>query len=82
MSGRRAAGLARGRPGGAAVTVLSGARVVAGDRVLDRGWVRVEGERIVEVGDGAAPDGGRLADLVVLNDDLAVRRVMRHGQWV
>ncbi len=29
--------------------------MVAGDRVLDRGWVRVEGARIVEVGDGAAP---------------------------
>ncbi|WP_034271737.1 N-acetylglucosamine-6-phosphate deacetylase [Haloechinothrix halophila] len=37
------------------MTVLRSARVVAGDRVLDRGWVRVEGARIVEVGDGAAP---------------------------
>jgi N-acetylglucosamine-6-phosphate deacetylase len=32
------------------MTVVSGVRVVAGDRVIDDGFVRVEGERIAEVG--------------------------------
>jgi N-acetylglucosamine-6-phosphate deacetylase len=32
------------------MTVLSGLRVVAGDRVIDNGFVRVEGDRIAEVG--------------------------------
>jgi len=36
------------------MTVLSGARVVSGDEVLDSGWVRVEGDRIAEVGSGPA----------------------------
>lgn len=44
------------------MTVLSGARVVAGDRVLDAGWVRVDGERIIEVGDGAVPGGDSTRD--------------------
>lgn len=34
------------------MTVLSGARVVSGDEVLDPGWLRVEGDRITEVGGG------------------------------
>jgi N-acetylglucosamine-6-phosphate deacetylase len=37
--------------------VLSGARVVAGGRVLDPGWVVVRGDRIAAVGDGTPPDG-------------------------
>ncbi|MPY82461.1 MAG: N-acetylglucosamine-6-phosphate deacetylase [Actinophytocola sp.] len=37
------------------MTVLSGARVVSGDEVFDHGWVRVEGDRIAEVGSGPAP---------------------------
>jgi len=36
------------------MTVLSGARVVSGDEVFDHGWVRVEGDRIAEVGSGPA----------------------------
>src|SRR5437016_4032579 len=32
------------------MTVLSGVRVVAGDQVIDNGFVRVEGDRIAEVG--------------------------------
>jgi N-acetylglucosamine-6-phosphate deacetylase len=37
--------------------VLSGARVVAGGRVLDPGWVVVRGDRIAAVGEGDPPDG-------------------------
>ncbi|MEV4133908.1 N-acetylglucosamine-6-phosphate deacetylase [Dactylosporangium sp. NPDC049742] len=32
------------------MTVVSGVRVIAGDRVIDNGFVRVEGDRIAEVG--------------------------------
>lgn len=44
------------------MTVLSGGQVVTGDRVLDPGWVRVEGERITEVGDGEPPGDAGAAD--------------------
>jgi N-acetylglucosamine-6-phosphate deacetylase len=37
--------------------VLSGARVVAGGRVLDPGWVVVRDDRIAAVGSGAPPAG-------------------------
>jgi N-acetylglucosamine-6-phosphate deacetylase len=36
------------------VTTLTGARVVTPEGVLDGAWVRVEGERIAEIGTGAA----------------------------
>ena len=42
---------------------LTGARVVAGGRVLDPGYVVVSGDRIVEVGTGDAPGGGPVLDL-------------------
>ncbi|MDG6100786.1 N-acetylglucosamine-6-phosphate deacetylase [Dactylosporangium aurantiacum] len=35
------------------MTVVSGVRVIAGDRVIDNGFVRVEGDRIAEVGQAA-----------------------------
>lgn len=35
--------------------LLTGARVIAGNRVLDPGWVRVSGDRIAEVGEGDPP---------------------------
>lgn len=38
--------------------VLSNARLVLGDRVLEDGWVAVADGRIVEIGDGAAPERG------------------------
>ena len=40
------------------MTVLSGVRVVAGDRLIEHGFVRIEGDVIAEVGEaepGAAP---------------------------
>jgi N-acetylglucosamine-6-phosphate deacetylase len=40
--------------------VLSGARVVAGGRVLDPGWVVVRGDRIAAVGQGRPPEGSRV----------------------
>jgi N-acetylglucosamine-6-phosphate deacetylase len=43
--------------------VLSGARVVAGGRVLEPGYVVVAGDRIAAVGEGDPPDGGRVVDL-------------------
>ncbi|WP_432834305.1 N-acetylglucosamine-6-phosphate deacetylase [Dactylosporangium sp. CA-092794] len=36
------------------MTVVSGVRVVAGDRVIDNGFVRIEGSRIAEVGPSAS----------------------------
>ena len=35
--------------------LLHGARVVAGDRVLEDGWVLVQGDRIAAVGNGPPP---------------------------
>jgi N-acetylglucosamine-6-phosphate deacetylase len=40
------------------MTVVSGLKVVAGDRVIDNGFVRISGDRIVEVGADAS-DGAR-----------------------
>jgi N-acetylglucosamine-6-phosphate deacetylase len=48
------------------VTILTDARVVQGDQVVEGGWVRWEGERLAEVGRGPLPvdrhrsAGGRL----------------------
>jgi N-acetylglucosamine-6-phosphate deacetylase len=48
------------------VTILTDARVVQGDQVVEGGWVRWEGERLAEVGRGHPPGdrhrsaGGRL----------------------
>ena len=47
------------------MTILTGARVVTPTGVLPSGWVRVDGERITDVGATAPPDDG---DLVGLND--------------
>ncbi len=38
-------------------TVLANARVVLADRVIERGWVALVGEKIAEVGEGRAPAG-------------------------
>lgn len=38
--------------------LLTGARVVCAQRVIDSGWVRVRGDRIVELGAGTAPANG------------------------
>ncbi|WP_432984521.1 N-acetylglucosamine-6-phosphate deacetylase [Dactylosporangium sp. CA-233914] len=46
------------------MTVVSGVRVVAGDRVIDNGFVRVEGERIAEVGASEAAEEGSAAVVV------------------
>ena len=43
--------------------VLAGARVVAGGRVLDPGYVVVRDDRIAEVGGGRPPSGGQVLDL-------------------
>ncbi|WP_433213608.1 N-acetylglucosamine-6-phosphate deacetylase [Dactylosporangium sp. CS-047395] len=45
------------------MTLVSGVRVVAGDRVIDNGFVRVEGSRIAEI--GTSPDQTRDAALVL-----------------
>jgi len=37
--------------------------------------------RILGLAEAGALETGRLADLVVLDDDLRVRRVMRRGVW-
>ena len=42
---------------------LSGARVVAGGRVLDPGYVVVSGDRIIDVGAGSPPGEGPVVDL-------------------
>lgn len=36
--------------------VLSNARLVLADRVIERGWIAIAGGRIAEFGEGAAPD--------------------------
>jgi alpha-D-ribose 1-methylphosphonate 5-triphosphate diphosphatase len=38
--------------------ILTNARLVLGDRVLERGWVAASGGKIVEFGEGDAPGGG------------------------
>jgi alpha-D-ribose 1-methylphosphonate 5-triphosphate diphosphatase len=38
-------------------TIFANARVVLADRVVDRGWVALTGDRIAEVGEGRAPAG-------------------------
>jgi alpha-D-ribose 1-methylphosphonate 5-triphosphate diphosphatase len=38
-------------------TVFANARVVLADRVIDRGWVALAGDRIAEVGEGRSPAG-------------------------
>ncbi|TXH79902.1 MAG: alpha-D-ribose 1-methylphosphonate 5-triphosphate diphosphatase [Rhizobium sp.] len=38
--------------------ILTNARLVLGDRVLESGWVAVSGGKIVEFGEGDAPGGG------------------------
>jgi N-acetylglucosamine-6-phosphate deacetylase len=43
--------------------LLRGARVVTPERVLDDGWVLVDGGRIAEVGEGAAPDAAAVEDV-------------------
>ncbi|MGH3436640.1 MAG: N-acetylglucosamine-6-phosphate deacetylase [Sciscionella sp.] len=43
--------------------VLAGARVVLPDRVLRPGWVRIEADRIAEVGAGLPPAGSRALEL-------------------
>jgi N-acetylglucosamine-6-phosphate deacetylase len=46
------------------MTVLANARVVTPDGVLDPGWVRVDGDRIAEVGAGSPPvSAGGVTDL-------------------
>ncbi|MEV8513502.1 N-acetylglucosamine-6-phosphate deacetylase [Dactylosporangium sp. NPDC051484] len=53
------------------MTVVSGVRVVAGDRVIDDGYVRIEGDRIAEIGSldattpGSAPEPDASAGVVV-----------------
>lgn len=44
-------------------TVLANARVVTPHRVLDPGWVELDGARIVYVGEGIAPAGPDVVDL-------------------
>jgi alpha-D-ribose 1-methylphosphonate 5-triphosphate diphosphatase len=38
--------------------LIENARVVLADRVVENGWVAIEGGRIVEIGDGHAPERG------------------------
>ncbi len=40
------------------MTVLTGARVVTPDGILDPGWVQIEGSRITGVGGGRPPESG------------------------
>lgn len=53
--------------GATATTVLGNARIVLADRVIERGWVAMDGGRIVEFGEGQAPGRGEDAagDLVM-----------------
>lgn len=48
-------------------TVLQGGHVVTPDGILEPGWVAIEGDRVVQLGQGAAPAGA-----VVLADDWLV----------
>lgn len=43
---------------GNADLVLSDARIVLADRVIERGWIAVEGGRVAEIGEGRAPERG------------------------
>jgi alpha-D-ribose 1-methylphosphonate 5-triphosphate diphosphatase len=38
-------------------TILANARVVLADRVIDRGWVALAGDRIADLGEGRSPAG-------------------------
>jgi alpha-D-ribose 1-methylphosphonate 5-triphosphate diphosphatase len=40
------------------VAVLANARLVLADRVVERGWMAVAGGRILEIGEGGAPERG------------------------
>ncbi len=42
--------------GATATTVLGNARLVLADRVIERGWVAMDGGRIAEFGEGQAPE--------------------------
>ena len=76
------------------MTILTDARVVQGDQVVEGGWVRWERERLAEVGPGHLPVDrhrsaggrlvvpGRLANPAVLEENLAVRAVLYRGSWV
>ncbi len=64
------------------MTVLSGGRLVAGDRVLASGWVRVEGDRIAEVGDGEPPGDARAADHDVDTGPASGSHVDLAGAWL
>lgn len=46
-------------------STLTAARVVANDRVLAPGWVRIDGDRITAVGEGSA-DGVHLGDVTLV----------------
>jgi N-acetylglucosamine-6-phosphate deacetylase len=43
------------------MTVLTNARLLQGDEILDAGWVRCEGDRFTDVGHGDAPAGHHLS---------------------
>jgi len=45
-------------PGPAHDLLMTNATVVLADRVIERGWVAVAGGRIVEIGEGGAPETG------------------------
>ena len=38
--------------------LFTNARVVLADRVIDRGWVAIVDDRIVEIGEGQPPERG------------------------
>jgi len=48
-------------------TLLTNARVVLADRVIERGWIAVDNGRIAEIGEGRAPEHGEdmTGDLVM-----------------
>lgn len=52
----RANAVAAGREAGQS-SVLADARIVLRDRVIENGWLALEGDRIAEVGEGRAPEG-------------------------
>jgi alpha-D-ribose 1-methylphosphonate 5-triphosphate diphosphatase len=39
-------------------SVLANARIVLADRVIDRGWLAIDGSTIAEVGEGKPPERG------------------------